>query len=268
LSILFQDGCRIGIDLVFRGERFSSAGSRREVVLVKRLRIPGIIGGAGPGATSQLYLDIMARCRHAGLDRRPAVLVASMEIDLAVEDRLLREGVGVEAYLPALLTAARSLAAGGADFLAMPCNTLHVLLPEVVSSVSIPVLSILDAVAREVDEVGCRKVGVLSTASTARTGLYERGLRDRGIEVVGIGPDLQEALHAGIRDEVEQRRVDPAASLEGQILAVFRPAGVGAIVAGCTELKSLMAGWTLPIPVIDSLNSLGIHVVKEMLNTV
>ena len=233
--------------------------------MVKRLRVPGIIGGAGPGATSQLYLDIMARCREARLDRRPAVLMASMEIDLAIEDRLLREGTGVEDYLPAVLTAARSLEAGGADFLAMPCNTLHVLLPELVAAVSIPVLSILDAVAREVDRVGCRKVGLLSTASTARTGLYEKGLQARGIGVVGIGPELQEALHAGIRDEVEQRHRESACSLDAQILAVFRPAGAGAIVAGCTELKALMTGWTLPMPVIDSLNALGMHVVEEML---
>ena len=83
----------------------------------QKMQVPGIIGGAGPGASSQLYLDIIARCRQAGVDRRPAVLMASLEIDLAMEAQLLETGEGLDGYLPAMAAAAQSLSRAGADFI-------------------------------------------------------------------------------------------------------------------------------------------------------
>lgn len=229
-----------------------------------RLRIPGIIGGAGPGATAQLYLDIMARCRQAGLERRPPVLIASLDIDLAMEERLLREGAGVEGYREPLLASGRALAAAGADFLAIPCNTLHVLLDDLARAVPIPVLSIVEAVAREAGKCGCRTVGLLATTTTARSGLYREGLKARGIAVVGISADLQAALEERIRDEVSQRGPAADTALEAAILGALAAQGAQAIVAGCTELNALMAGWTTAVPVIDSLDALGALVVEEM----
>lgn len=228
-------------------------------------RIPGIIGGAGPRATAQLYLDILTRCRQAGLDRRPPVLIASLDIDLAMEERLLRDGVGVESYRDPLLAAANALVAAGADFLSLPCNTLHVLLPGLAEALSIAVVSILDAVAREVEALECQRVGLLSTAATARTGLYKEGLRLRGIEVVCLEAGLQDALHEQIQNEVDQRGLNPDNNLGEKIAHAFQSQGVEAIIAGCTELKALMASWTLPVPVIDSLDALGAQVVREML---
>lgn len=228
-------------------------------------RVPGLIGGAGPGATAQIYLDIMTRCSRAGLPNRPPVLMASVDIDLAVEHRLLSEGVGVEGYLDGLLAAVRSLAAGGADFLAMPCNTLHLLYDQLAEASPVPVLSIVDAVARQIQDVGCGTVGLLSTAATARTGLYERGLADRGIKVVGIDDSIQSRLADAIEDEVTRMAFDDTSRLRRDVLATFREQGACAVIAGCTELKALMANWDLPLPVIDSLDALGAHVVDEML---
>jgi aspartate racemase len=226
--------------------------------------VPGIIGGAGPGATAQLYLDIMIRSRRVSPHRRPPVLIASLDIDLAMEDRLLREGVGIEGYWDSLLAAARALIVAGADFLAIPCNTLHVLLPRLETAVTVPVLSIVDAVAQEVEAAGCRRVGLLSTASTLHTGLYGDGLRARGIEVVCIGLALQDSLQARIRDEVGQRTQSEVPDLADEIGRLFQAEGADAIVAGCTELKAFMADWVLPMPVIDSLDALGSHIVRVM----
>jgi aspartate racemase len=231
----------------------------------KTLRVPGIIGGAGPGATARLYLDIVSRCRRSGLVHRPPILIASLDIDLAMEDRLLREGVGIEGYRDSLLSAARSLVAAGADFLAVPCNSLHVLLPELTTALPVSVVSIVEAVVREVEICGFRKVGLLATRTTISAGIYQEGLQQRGVEVVSITPDLQGVLEERIQAEVDQRLSADAAELEHAIADFFTAQAVRAVVAGCTELKSLMASWDLPLPVIDSLDALGVMVVREML---
>ncbi|MEZ4387906.1 MAG: amino acid racemase [Candidatus Krumholzibacteriia bacterium] len=227
-------------------------------------RVPGLIGGAGPGATAQIYLDVMARCGRSGLPNRPPLLMASVDIDLAVERRLLHEGVGVDAYLDGLLGAVRALVAAGADFLAMPCNTLHLLHDQMQAASPVPILHIVEAVARRVDGVGCATVGLLSTGATARTGLYQRGLAARDIRVVTIDDALQARLADAIDDEVTQSRIDDTSRLRRDILATFGEQGACAVIAGCTELKALMANWRLPLPVIDSLDALGAMVFEEM----
>ena len=231
----------------------------------RKLQVPGIIGGAGPGATAQIYLDVVARCRRAGLPRRPPILIASLDIDLAVEERLLRDGVGIEGYRASLLESGRALAAAGADFLAVPCNSLHVLLPDLVEAVPIPVLSIVDAVAAEVGRCGCRTVGLLSTTTTASSGLYRDGLQARGIEVVGLPADLQGRLEQRIAREVEQLGPVADDGFEGELVGAMTAQKAGALIAGCTELKSIMAGWSSGLPVIDSLDALGMLVAERIM---
>ncbi len=231
-------------------------------------RVPGLIGGAGPGATAHIYLDVMARCGRSTLPNRPPMLMASVDIDLAVERRLLQQGDGVEDYLDGLLGAVKALVDAGADFLAMPCNTLHLLHDRMQAASPVPILHIVDAVAREVDGIGCGTVGLLSTAATARTGLYQRGLANRGITVANIDRSLQSRLADAIRDEVTQSRIDDTSRLRRDILATFREQGACAVIAGCTELKALMANWNLPLPVVDSLDALGAMVYEEMVRDV
>jgi aspartate racemase len=240
---------------------FSTGGPR----LRQNLPLPGIIGGAGPIATTQLYLDIISRCRRAGIDQRPPVLVASLRIDLALEENLLRTGEGIDGYREPLLEAADALQRAGADFLAIPCNTLHLLLPELEAAAEIPVLSIVDAVVGQAERAGCRRAGLLGTEATVRTGLYQQGMQSRGMEVVCLGHDLQLALAEQIREEVGQGATGDDDGLGDRIVSFFHSREVGALVAGCTELKALMAGWTHSLPVIDSLDALGEAVVREML---
>lgn len=233
--------------------------------MASRPRVPGIIGGAGPGATARLYLDVIARCHRAGLPNRPPVLIASLDIDLAVEERLLRDGTGVEGYRTALIEAARALAAAGADFLAMPCNTLHVLLPDLAAAVPLPVAGIVEAAAREVARSGCRTVGLLATTTTLAAGLYQEGLAAHGLTVIGIDDALQRRLERRIQQEVDQAGPIEDDGLGAAVLAELTAGGAGALVAGCTELKAVMEGWNLRLPIVDSLDALGALVVREML---
>ena len=164
--------------------------------------IPGIIGGAGPRTTTQLYLDIVARCQDARLVHRPAILIASLDIDLVTEEHLLTTGDGVREYWPGLLDAARRLTAAGAGFLAMPCNTLHVLINQLRSEIPIPMTSILDCVVSSIRTQGFRKVGLLATEATVASGLYQDSLRAAGIEVVKLMADHQCELQRRILAEV------------------------------------------------------------------
>ncbi len=229
------------------------------------MRLAGIIGGAGPGATADLYCDVIRRCERAGALARPAVLVASMRIDLATEETLLRTGEGVELYLDDMLTAGRQLKAAGADFLVVPCNTLHVLLPRLQAELGLPFVSIVDAVAARLTADKLRRVGLLSTLCTAQSGLYQQGLGRHGIQVRTPQPDAQQALHDMILAEVRQGNRSAARRRLEAMLKSYADAGAQAAIAGCTELAALMQPPSETMPVIDSLAELGEAVARKVL---
>lgn len=230
------------------------------------MRLAGILGGAGPVATADLYRAVLAHCERAGAPARPALLIASMRIDLAVETELLRSGNGAEQYRDDLLAAGHALHLAGADFLAMPCNTLHGFVPDLQREVGLPVLSIIDAVAARVRAGGWRRAGLLATLCTTNSGIYTEGLERAGIAVLTPDAEAQNGLHELILAEVHQQDCRDRQHHLADLLAELTADGAEVIVAGCTELQALLHGLSPAVPVVDSLTTLSEAVAREILN--
>ncbi|TAL56934.1 MAG: aspartate racemase, partial [Nanoarchaeota archaeon] len=106
------------------------------------MKTVGIIGGLGPETTSEFYLEIIFGCFSKNREVRPPILIWNVPLLYQIERDLLMKSEGEERYIPYLQDAARKLEKAGADFLVMPCNSLHIFIDEIRNSVSIPVLSI------------------------------------------------------------------------------------------------------------------------------
>ncbi len=94
------------------------------------------------------------------------------------------------------------LEAAGADAIVMGCNTsCAVAARRGWPSASIPILDLIDAAARVVAASGVRRIGVLATAATARSGAYGNALRslDPALEVQEVGaPKLVPLVESGL----------------------------------------------------------------------
>jgi aspartate racemase len=84
-----------------------------------------------------------------------------------------------------LIQAARSIEAGGADFLLICTNTMHKVADGVAASVDIPLLHIADATAEELLRANVQRVGLLGTAFTMEQDFYRGRLTDiYGLDVI------------------------------------------------------------------------------------
>src|SRR3989344_6683561 len=107
------------------------------------MKTVGIIGGFGPDTTAQFYRSVISISQKLENRIRPPILIYSVPLPYAIEKELILNSTGEEEYVPYLVEAAKILERGGADFLVMPCNTLHAFIDDIRASVSIPVLSII-----------------------------------------------------------------------------------------------------------------------------
>ncbi|CAA9587085.1 MAG: Aspartate racemase [uncultured Thermomicrobiales bacterium] len=225
-------------------------------------RIVGILGGMGPLATADLYRKIVlatpARC-----DQEHLHIV--IEADPSVPDRsAFLQGHGPDPF-PALTRGAARLAAAGADFIAIPCNTAHAFLPQLRTRVATPFLDMIAETAARVsaDYPRVRRVGILATAGTIGTGLYHAALRDRGLEPLhpdAAGQALVGAAIAAIKAG------DTGAAVGGRLVEASRALiadGAEVLLAACTELPLVLTPAMLTVPLLDPTQILAEAAVRE-----
>lgn len=199
----------------------------------------GLIGGMSWESTAEYYrlLNRLVGQRLGGLHSAD-LLMAS--VDFAVVEAMQVAGEW-DAAGDLLAGAARSLEAGGADFLVLCTNTMHKVAVAVERAVSIPLLHLGDATAAAVVAAGVRRVGLLGTAFTMEQAFYRDRLADHGLDVVVPPADDRSLVHRVIYEELchgvvrEESRAAYAAVIDRLVAD-----GCEAVVLGCTEIELLV----------------------------
>lgn len=207
----------------------------------------GILGGMGPLATAELLRSIVLLSDAAGDNDHIPVLVDN---NTRIPDRTAAILHGGANPRPELIRSAQRLQAMGADFLIMPCNTAHYFLGDIKKSVRIPFIDMIAETVREAQRRGYRKVGVLSTAGTSESGVYDRAFEAAGIAVVKPDEEEQRGVTSVIYDGVKAGNFALDASDFKAVAQKLYGEGAEALVLGCTELpiafeKFAVAGATI-----------------------
>lgn len=153
----------------------------------------GILGGMGPAATADFYSKLVALTPGSTDQEHPKVVIWA---DPTVPDRTLALTENGPDPTPWLIRGARVLRESGATTLAIPCNTAHAFLPAISSQLGLPVVHMIDEVARHIRTLSpaVTSVGLLATTGTVRTGLYQQWLSEYSIDVLVPGPAIQDEL--------------------------------------------------------------------------
>lgn len=201
---------------------------------MKYVRKIGILGGMGPLATAELFKMIVLNTDSADDQGHIRIFIDN---NPQIPDRtkaILGEGASP---LPELVSSAVSLKTAGADFIIIPCNTSHFFLDDIQQKAGIEALNMLELTARLVKKSGAKKVGLLATTGSVKTGLYEKAFSRYGIETVYPSEHEQEKVMRFIYEDVKgghspmdmQSVIDVGNSMTDK--------GAELIVLGCTEFS-------------------------------
>jgi len=204
------------------------------------MKTVGIIGGLGPETTSQFYSEISFSCQEKNKSNRPPILIYSVPISYAIEEDAIARGEGEDRLIPLLTDAAQRLEKAGADFLVMPCNSLHEFIREIRNSVKIPVLSIVEETTEFLKKEGIAKVGIIATPITINKNLYESSLTAN--DIVQVKPDDFQQAKIGriIHNLVSNRQNNKDREELISIINDFETKGVNYVILACTDLQLLI----------------------------
>lgn len=153
-----------------------------------------------------------------------------------------------------LLKSVQALAKAGVDFVIIPANTVHRVIQDLQKKSPLPVLNMLEIVAKECEKKGYKKVGVMGTTWTMSGHLYEQALRQQGVEEVIPVKDEQQVIHDAIFAELIPTGIATSKTLKGllQVVSSLKSRDCKAIALACTELPLALNEANCGLPVLDT----------------
>jgi aspartate racemase len=200
----------------------------------------GIIGGIGPESTIDYYRSIIALYRERKKDGHyPHVIINSVDLTEMLE---LLESNRLEELTQAICRELECLAEAGADFAVFASNTPHLLFDDIQKLSPIPLLSIVEETCKRAKKAGLKKLGLVGTRFTMRSGFYQEIFHRNDITIVVPDLDQQDYIHdkymnelvAGlIVDETKQEFMRIAEGLKDQHT-------IQGLILGGTELPLML----------------------------
>lgn len=200
----------------------------------------GVIGGLGPETISKFYLELIFSCRKFNKINYPHILINSIPLPFEIEKEAITEGFGCEKILPYLINTAKNLEKSGADFLVLPCNSLHIFIKDISKAVKIPVLSILEETTKFLKDQKINKVGIMATPMTIQNKLYEKFLEQEKIQQIIPNELDQTKIGKLIHNLVSNKYDSKDCQLLMKIIKNFTKDKVKHIILACTDLQLLM----------------------------
>jgi aspartate racemase len=211
----------------------------------------GLVGGTGWISTIDYYRIINQEVnRRLGGQTTGKILLFSVdfgEID-AFHAKGDFDGIG------ALLTdAAKKLESIGADCILLCANTMHMHAERVQEAVSVPLIHIVEATAKQIHAKSMKKIGLLGTKMTMEREFYRKKLNAAGIDVLVPEKEEREFIQRTINDELVKTLFLPK-SKQGflEIISQLRKQGAEGVILGCTEIPLLIKQEDTELPVFDT----------------
>ena len=234
------------------------------------MRVIGILGGMGPQATIDLYQKILNNTPAFKDQEHLQVLIWS---DPTIPDRTAAILGAGENPLPHLLAGAEKLIQGKAECIAIPCNTAHYFLPQLVSlAPNVTYLNMIELTATELKKNYSpgSVIAVTGTTATLKTGLYQQALKEAGLVPLLPGEDLQDevmdiifgaqGVKAGFVNTANKARY-------AKVLSALQAQGASCVIAGCTELPLVVDLTQTTVSIIDPTEVLARRAVQFAINS-
>lgn len=218
------------------------------------MRRVGILGGMGPEATILIMQKLLESVQaRDDADHIPLIVDQNTQVPSRIKHLLENTG---EDPGPVLAEMARRLVAGGAEALALPCNTAHHYSGYVRKAVDVP---FLDMVALSTTHAAAlaapgARIGILASPAVRKVGLFEAPLARLGL--TPTYPQDEATMLAAIRQIKSQ---GPQAEARATLRAASNDLlqqGAKVQMIACTEFSLIADSVVENVHAFDTLDTL------------
>ena len=221
----------------------------------------GLLGGMSWESTMSYYRLINEATKEK-LGGLHSAKVCLYSVDFAEIEKYQHKGEW-DKTAKILVKAAQGVEKGGADFVLICTNTMHLVAPQVQAGINIPLLHIADATAEEIKKAGIKKIGLFGTAFTMEEDFYKGRLeKEHDLEVIIPDEADRKIIHQVIYDELCLGKIDDISRNEYlRIIDSLVKQGAEGVILGCTEIALLVGPKDTAVKLFDTTE---IHAIKAV----
>lgn len=216
----------------------------------------GILAITAEGAALCYRTIVSESAKMMGINKHPEISLHSYSFDEILKLQLKEDWNSIADIL---LTSIQKVIQTGAEFVIIPANSIHFALELIAKRSPVPVLSILDVVVQECQNLGWKKTLVLGVGQTMRLGLYNNSLHEAGIQPVVPDRQEQELINTIIYNEIVPFQINKLSTNKIiSIIQKYKDEGCDGVVLGCTELPLILDETNCPLSFIDTTRLLAV----------
>jgi aspartate racemase len=214
----------------------------------------GLIGGVSWVSTAEYYkrINIHISQKLGGL-HSAKILLSSLNF----EDIFVYQKNGDnESEKFFLLSNAQKLESAGADVILICSNTTNKTANEIKENLNIPLINIVESIAKKITKLKLKKVALLGTKYVMYGTFFSNILKNYGINT--IVPETQDGLkiHDIIYEElVKNIFLDESSDFILKVINRMAHKDVDAVILGCTELPLAVHQQPKDVLIIDSIDA-------------
>lgn len=213
----------------------------------------GVIGGLGPLATAYFYELLVCMSDVQKDQEHLEVLIHSCP---SIPDRTRYIlNLSDEDPLTPMIKVGQGLISQGCDLLSIPCITAHYFHEELSSSLSRPIINLIDELVIYLKKNHYQKVGIMATDGTVSSELFQTQLASHGIETVI--PDVsyqKDVMHIIYENVKKGRKIDM--NCFQRVSNHLMKQGAQMIILGCTELSIIKKEYHIDHYYLDAMELL------------
>lgn len=215
----------------------------------------GIVGGMGPMATSMFFERILERT-EANSDQEHIDIVILNHASMPDRTKAILSG-DYDDFLSNMRVDLELMEHIGVSNIAIPCNTSHFFMNQMVEMTTVPIIDMVNETAGEVlNRYGKgTQVGILATNGTIHTGTYEHACEAVGLVFIKPEPELQEKVMQIIYDIKADLAVDVMA-FEAIVRHMVDELHCDCVILACTELSLIKIGPDAAVFCVDAMDVL------------
>ena len=219
------------------------------------MRTVGIVGGLGPETTSDFYLTLIRKFRDSCMSY-PSIVIDNVAFPFYLERDIIQKSINEDKLLPFLKESIERLNRGQADFIVIPCNTVHIFIDELRRESLVPIISMVDETVCTIKEKSYKKIGILATTKTIDDKLYETPLAENGIDaIIPTKTEQDEMARIILRILSNKSYLEDKSKLLSVINNLIER-GAECILSACTDIQLILKQSDLDVKLIDTLDVL------------
>ena len=200
----------------------------------------GVLGGLGP-VTTVSFIKRVIDMTDAKIDQEHIPMVIEHGTNTPDRTEFIL-GRSNDSPLPMMLEDCNHLEKSGACVIAIPCVTAHYFYDELSKGVNIPIINGVQICVDEFVRMGVKKVGIMATAGTVKSGIFAKPLQEAGIERVEPDEEHQKYVTDLIYQNVKMGNPVEKDKFV-KVTEYLKNNGAEVILLGCTELSVIADEW-------------------------